>query len=408
MTQDPYADGVKSVENVAQFLSLTAEQVARLTHHNRIVEVNLPIQRDDGTIQLFTGFRAQHNNARGPYKGGIRFHPGVTQSEVKALSMWMTWKCAVADIPFGGGKGGVIVDPKSLSPKELEKLARAYSRAIAPVIGDDTDVPAPDVNTDPQIMEWMLSEYEAFIGRPAKATFTGKPIEKGGAEGRTEATGFGGVWVLEEILRSQNQSLSGQRIVIQGYGNVGSFFAQKAVSLGALVIGISDSKGGIVHEKGIDLAAAVEHKKQTGSFAGLEGSKTVGNEELLTTDCDILVPSALENVITVDNASAIKAKLIIEMANGPVTPEANSALFARGVNSVPDILANSGGVTGSYFEWLQNKQDEHWSKDEYLQKLEAKMKQATQVVVTFAKEKNLSLRDSAYAIAIKRVLEAMA
>jgi glutamate dehydrogenase/leucine dehydrogenase len=404
---DPYTDAVASVEAVIAALGLTAEQIALLTHHDRIIEVNLPIKRDDGSVQLFTGFRAQHNNARGPYKGGIRFHPGVTLSEVKALSMWMTWKCAVADIPFGGGKGGMIVDPRYLSQSELEKLARAYARVIAPIIGPDSDVPAPDVNTDPQIMEWMVSEYEAVVGHSSPAAFTGKPVERGGAAGRTEATGFGGVWVLEEFLKSANQNLSGKRIAIQGFGNVGSFFATKAVELGALIIAISDSKGAITNEAGIDISKASEHKKQTGSFAGFEGSRSMSNEELLAVPCDILVPSALEGVITPDNANAINAQVVVEMANGPVTPQATELLFQRGITCIPDILANSGGVTGSYFEWLQNKQSETWSKEDYFEKLQQKLSEATRAVIQKAAEKKISLRDGAYILAIERVLGAM-
>lgn len=403
---DPYEDAVASVQAVAAPLGLKPEQIARLTHHNRLTQVHLPIKLDDGTTVLFTGFRAQHNNARGPYKGGIRFHPGVSESEVKALSMWMTWKCAVADIPFGGGKGGVIVDPHALSKSELERLSRAYARAIAPIIGPDIDVPAPDVNTDPQIMEWMLSEYETVIGGPSPATFTGKPVEKGGAEGRTEATGFGGVWVLEEYLKNLGMTLLGKRIVIQGFGNVGSYFAAKSVEKGAIIVGLSDSRSAVVSMQGIDIVKAAEHKKATGSFAGFIGTQTVSNEELLSTDCDILVPSALEGVITPVNASSIKAKVIVEMANGPVTPEATALLFAREVTSIPDILANSGGVTGSYFEWLQNKSNERWNKEDYFTKLQEKLCSATRAVVQKALEKKCSLRDGAYIVAIERVLEA--
>ncbi|PWU23416.1 glutamate dehydrogenase, partial [Candidatus Cerribacteria bacterium 'Amazon FNV 2010 28 9'] len=370
---DQYTNAKRQLTEVASLLHLSDEVVAQLSVPDKLLTVSLPVRMDDGSTKVFTGFRSQHNNARGPYKGGIRFHQNVSESEVKALSMWMTWKCAVADIPYGGGKGGVIVDPSTLSESELERLSRAFAARIAVDIGEDVDVPAPDVNTDPKIMAWMIDEYAKVTGKSSVAVFTGKPIEKGGSEGRTEATGYGGVYVLNALVAKEKLKRKNVTIAIQGIGNVGSFFALKAKEEGYTVVALSDSKGAIVNEAGLDPQAVLEYKEKNRTLKGFPGAKEISNDELLLLKTTILVPSALENVITEANAAKLQCQYIIEMANGPVTPEADAILQKRNIISVPDVLANSGGVTVSYFEWVQNKKQEHWKKDDVLMKLQEKI-----------------------------------
>lgn len=404
---DPFSNALSQLEHIAQILQLPPNKQERLSAINRFTEVNLPIHMDDGTWRVFTGYRSQHNNARGPYKGGIRFHPGVTPSEVKALSMWMTWKCAVANIPYGGGKGGVIVDPKVISVRELEALSRAYARAISPVIGEDIDIPAPDVNTDPQIMAWMVDEYKKATGNDSTAVFTGKPVDAGGSHGRTEATGYGGVYVLDTVLGLEQKEAEGLRIVIQGFGNVGSYFAFLAYDRGYTIVGISDSRGAMYDENGINPYEAEKYKKQNGSFQGFANTRFLTNEELLLSPCDVLVPSALENVITENNASKIQATYVVEMANGPVTPKADEILFQRGILSIPDVLANSGGVTVSYFEWQQNKQKQQWSKEDVLTRLHETITNATQQSYQEMKRLNVNFRMGTYALAVSRVAIAL-
>lgn len=406
MTQDPFVEAVFELDRQALAAKIDPILVPLLKQHLRILTVTIPVRMDDGKIQLFTGFRAQHNNARGPLKGGIRFHPNVTLEEVKALSMWMTWKCALVDIPYGGAKGGVIVDPKKLSLTELERLARGYAIAIAPCIGETIDIPAPDVNTDPRVMEWMMTAYEEYLGHSARATFTGKPIESGGSEGRVEATGYGGVMVLQEYLRLIGESLTDKRIAIQGIGNVGSFFALQAQNMGARIVALSDSSGAIQDPAGLDVAAILDHKRAGGSIRTF--GTTITQEQLFALPCDILVPSALEGVITAENAATVQAPLIVEMANGPVTNEALALLTARGAVAIPDILANSGGVTASYFEWCQNMKLEHWTKDAVLDALREKLVSATRAVHQRSSEDASTLREAAYALALSRVAEATA
>jgi len=360
---------------------------------------------DSGELKMFTGYRSQHNNALGAYKGGIRFHPNVSESEVKALSMWMSWKCAAVDLPLGGGKGGIIVDPKNLSTSELEKLSRGYVGAIYEIIGEDRDVPAPDVNTDGRIMQWMLAEYESLLGKKSPATFTGKPISAGGSEGRTEATGYGGVYVLQALLSREAKSAP-QTIAIQGYGNVGYHFAELAFDLGHKIIALSDSQGGIFNSDGIDPRMAMAYKEKTGHLAGHAGAQEITNEDLLELEADVLVPSALENVITADNAAKVKAHYIIEMANGPVTPDADKILFEKRIISVPDIVANAGGVTVSYFEWWQNKHSERWSKQDVLEQLKSKITKAFMDSYDKMRKLQVPLRTAAYAIAVERVAQA--
>jgi len=444
--ENPFLNAQEQLEKVAKYLDISADFLEVLKVPQKVLEVNIPVKMDNGKIRVFKGFRSQHNNALGPYKGGIRFHPGVTKEEVMALSIWMTWKCGVAGIPFGGGKGGVIVDPKELSEGELERLSRGYVRAIAPVIGARVDVPAPDVGTNGKIMEWMVEEYKKIYNNDKNykiykdneilATFTGKPVELGGSLGREQATGRGGVYVLQALLdklnpkskyrtpkqyQNSNDKNSKQdfefpasnfvlpqpvRIAVQGIGNVGYWFAKIAQEAGFEIVAISDSKGAIMG-KIEDVKAVKEYKEKTGSVVGFPGTKPITSHELLTTDCDVLVPAALENVITAENADKIKAKIIVEMANGPTTPEADEILNKKGVIIVPDVLANSGGVTVSAFEWEQNMKGEKWDERRVNERLEKTITEAFEKVWKIKEEKNVDLRQSAYILAVDKVAKAM-
>jgi len=413
-----YLSQIKKVDKVLKFEPWVKE---RLKKPQKTIEVNFPVKMDNGETRMFRGFRVQFNNSRGPFKGGIRFHPQVDFAEIKALAAWMAIKCAVADIPFGGAKGGVMVDPKKLSENELKRLSKGYVRAIYQEIGPDLDVPAPDVNTNPKIMGWMVDEYTKVQSAKCKAqnylaAFTGKPIDKGGSEGRVEATGVGGVIVvatLAQKLKFKNEKL---KIAIQGFGNVGYHFAYFAKEAGFKIIAVSDSQGGVFVPQGLDPLATLKCKKESGQVAGcycvgsvcdLSFGRPISNQELLELPVDILVPAALENVITQENAAKIKAKAIIEMANGPVTTEADEILAKRGIMTVPDVLANSGGVTVSYFEWLQNKKGEHWTKEKVNRKLKTKITKAFNDVWKESQERQISLRDAAYILAIQRIIKAM-
>jgi glutamate dehydrogenase/leucine dehydrogenase len=394
-----------------------------LSQPQRILNVTIPVTMDDGTVKIFQGYRVQFNNARGPYKGGIRYHPQVSLDEVKALSFWMTMKCAVADLPLGGSKGGIIVDPKLLSAGELERLSRGYLRAIADCIGPDKDVPAPDVNTNGVIMGWMTDElFEVNKAKTKKekqylrATFTGKALKDGGSEGREEATGLGGLYVLQTILK--HHKLGGKKLTaaVQGFGNVGYNVAKFLIDAGIKVVAVSDSKGGILVPDGVNPALTLDCKKKHGYLAGcycsgsvcdLKKGKPITNAELLELPVDILVPSALENVITSQNASKIKAKVVLEMANGPTAPEADAILYMRGIPVIPDVLSNSGGVSVSCFEWEQNLKGQHWTKKAVNTKLKAKMeKEATNVWLASKKYKT-DLRTAAFFVALTRILKAV-
>lgn len=404
---NPFQTAKEQLMKASEVADIDIAFVERLLAVDRYVEVSIPIQMDDGSQKIFTGFRSQHNNRRGPYKGGIRFHPQVNLDEVRALSFWMTFKNAVVDVPFGGGKGGVIVDPKQLSETELEKLSRRYVQKTFPILGPTTDVPAPDVNTNGVIMSYMRSEYEKIAGTPAPGAFTGKPIENGGSEGRTEATGFGGGVVLRSAIDARLIDVSkGATIAIQGFGNVASHFAEAIEGLNLKIVAVSDSKGGIYSESGFDISALEHHKKETGALRDFPGAKNITNEELLELPVSILVPSALENVLTEENAERVKAMLILEMANGPTTLEADAIFAKNKVIVLPDILANSGGVATSYFEWYQNMHDEKWTKAEVLSKLEEKMKTAFDGVLNMAKKHHTTLRNGAYILAARRIAEA--
>lgn len=403
---DPFQNSIEHVSKAGDLLNLTAEEIKQLAFPKRLVTVHFPVLMDSGEIKIFTGFRSQHNDARGPFKGGLRFSPEVTESEVKALSSWMTWKCAVADVPFGGGKGGVIVDTKTLSKTEIEKLSRAFIRAIADCIGEHKDVPAPDMYTNGEIMDIMLDEYKKVTGSSSNAIFTGKTLSNGGSEGRTEATGFGGAKVLETLAKKIPLIAKDTKIAIQGIGNVGEYFALFAHELGFVITALSDSKGGIYRETGLDPKEVLAYKKANGTLNGFPDASFVTNEELLTLPVDVLVPAALENVINEQNADKIQARFVIEMANGPVTPEADAVFKEKKIISVPDILANSGGVTVSYFEWYQNVNNEKWTKDEVLKKLEEKIVAAFEATWNMMLEKQVDMRTGAYLLAIDKVYRA--
>ncbi|NIA03865.1 MAG: glutamate dehydrogenase [Nitrospiraceae bacterium] len=382
------------------------EPIEILKYPRRILEVHFPVKMDDGTIKYFKGYRIQYNNALGPTKGGIRFHPNVSLDEVESLAFWMTFKCAIANIPYGGAKGGVVVDPKKLSQNELEKLSRAYIRAIHPVIGINIDIPAPDVYTNPQIMSWMMDEYEQIKGEHAPGMLTGKPIALGGSQVRGYSTALGGSYVVDELAKTYNLSSSNMKIAIQGFGNAGSYLAKILYENGYVIVAASDSKAGVYNEKGLDINKLIEHKAKTGSVKGFSGSKEITNSELLELDVDLLIPAALENQINEKNVDNIKARYIVELANGPVNHYADNKLTEKGTIIVPDILSNAGGVIVSYFEWVQNRMGYYWTEEEVKEKLQSKMTTAFKAMLNFSREHGLSLRKSAYAIAMKRILEA--
>lgn len=388
---------------------LIKRDISDLKVPQKIIKGKISITLDTGKKKNFFAIRVQHNNARGPYKGGVRFHPRVNEDEVKALALLMTLKCAAIDIPFGGGKGGVAVDPRVLSENELKRLSVAYAEFITPYIGPRIDVPAPDVNTDGKIMSWMLSAYEAKTDKKAPATFTGKPLEIGGSLGRTEATGRGGVEILKEYVRSLKLKKSGLKIAIQGIGNVGYWFGKLARKEGFKVVAISDSSGGVYKESGVDVEKLLKFKDKYGSLeeaSKKENLKTISNEKLLTLPVDVLVPAALEGVINGGNMKSIKAKVVIEMANGPTTAEAEDYLVSKKVDIIPDILANAAGVMVSYFEWLQNLENKKWSLKKVNQKLKEKMAKSFKEIQKIVNEKHISYRKAAYFLAVKRIIDA--
>jgi glutamate dehydrogenase/leucine dehydrogenase len=403
----PYQNAIKQLESVAKQINIDKKILEQLKSPDKVIRADLKVKMDDGKFKTFKAFRSQHNKARGVYKGGIRFHPGVTEDEVKALSIWMTWKCSVVGLPFGGSKGGVVCNPKEMSEAELERLSRAYIRAIYRHIGPKKDVPAPDVNTNAQIMDWMRDEYEKLIGKKAAGVITGKSVEKGGSLGRTEATGLGGFYILEQLAKVRRLKKRQTRIAVQGYGNAAYWFCYFADKAGYKIVAVSDSKGGIYKAGGIKPEELMVHKQKTGSVVGFEGSKKISNEELLELKVDILAPAALENVITKENAGRVKAKYIIELANGPVTPEADEILHRKGIIAVPDVLANAGGVTVSYFEWVQNNMGYYWEEKEVYSKLKKIMDKAFNEVWQVYKKKKVIMRMAAYILAVNRVVTAM-
>lgn len=409
---NPWLRAQKQLRKIAEKIDLDQALFSRLIEPDRIVTVALPVTLDDGQIKVFTGYRVQHNNILGPFKGGLRYHPNVDMAEVKALAFWMTMKCAVVDVPFGGGKGGITVDPRMLSQNELESLSRVFATRLAPVIGPEIDVPAPDVNTTPQIMSWIMDEYAKVTGNASKAVITGKPISDGGSQGRTEATGLGGVYVLLQMLKNLNINPSGLTVAVQGIGNVGYHAAYFLEKEGFKVIAISDSKEAIHVPGGLNPEKTLKCKKDRGMLSNcycvgeicdIKGGTIISNEELLELPVDILVPAALENVIVSENAGKIKAKIILELANGPVTEDADELLNKKGITVIPDILANAGGVCTSYYEWYQNMHNETWQKDEVFDKLKQQMERVTDEVFHTSRQHNVSLRDGAYILALKRL-----
>jgi glutamate dehydrogenase (NAD(P)+) len=402
---NPYQIAVEQFMQAADRLHLDDGLKQILAHPKRELTVHFPVRMDDGSYRVFTGYRVQHSLTRGPAKGGIRYHQDVTLDEVKALAMWMTWKCATVGIPYGGGKGGVIIDPKQHSISELERLTRRFAAEISPIIGPEIDIPAPDVNTNAQTMAWFMDTVSMLRGYPIPGLITGKPIAVEGSLGRNEATARGLQYVVREAVKTRGMSLEGARVVVQGYGNAGAIAARLLGEDGAKIIAVSDSRGGIHNTSGIDPVGALRHKQEHGSLSGFGGSDDVTNEELLEIECDILVPAALESVITVHNADRIKTKMIAEAANGPTTPEADRVLYEKGIMVLPDILANAGGVTVSYFEWAQNIQGYYWAEDEVNQKLERVMRRSFQDVFETADNNTVDMRTGAYMLAISRVAE---
>ncbi|MBW2980412.1 Glu/Leu/Phe/Val dehydrogenase [Candidatus Woesearchaeota archaeon] len=370
--------------------------------------VSIPVKMDDGKIKIFKGFRVQYNNMHGPTKGGIRFHPEETIETIRALAAWMTWKCAVVDIPFGGAKGGVICNPKELSKKELEALSRGYIRALARFIGPKVDIPAPDVYTNEQIMAWMFDEYSKIVGHNEPAVITGKPVDLGGSLGRGEATARGGLITLEQAAKHFDVNLNGASVAIQGFGNAGYNAAILFDRLfGGKICAISDSKGAIFNEKGLDPKAVLKHKKKTGSVVGFQGAKRINSERLLSLNVDVLIPAAIENVITRGNARKVRASIILELANGPTTPEADEILYKRNIFVIPDFLCNAGGVTVSYFEWVQNNSGEVWSEEKVYNELQKKMKDAFNKVLNTSLKHKVNMRTAAYIVAIGHIADIM-
>ena len=401
-------NALKSLDEAAEILNIDPNIHEVLRQPKRVVVVSVPIKRDDGSIKVFTGVRVQHTNARGPYKGGVRYYPSVDVEEVTALAMLMTWKCAVVDLPYGGAKGGVACNPKELSKNELERITRRYTAMIYEVIGPYVDIPGPDVYTDAQTMAWMVDTYSQMRGVLTPEVATGKPVSLYGSLGRHDATSRGLVYTVKEFMKTVNKPLKDARIAIQGYGNVG-YNAAKILhdEYGAKIVAVSDSKGGIYSEKGLIPQKVMEHKEKTGSVVGFNGAKQITNEEVLTTPCDILIPAALENAVTKQIAEKINASAVAEGANGPTTPEADKVLKERGIVVIPDILANAGGVTVSYFEWVQNLKRETWTLEEVHAKLEAKMVKGFRDVLEASRKYEVTMRQAAMAVAVQKVAEAI-
>jgi glutamate dehydrogenase (NAD(P)+) len=409
MTEElnPFKITQRQLDEAAKHMKLDPVIHAKLREPLRILEVDIPVKMDDGSTKNFKGFRVQYNDALGPFKGGIRFHPQETIDTVKALSAWMTWKCAAAGLPYGGAKGGVICNPKEMSKAELEKLSRGYVRALVKFIGPDKDIPAPDVYTDSQTMAWMLDEYEKIAGGHRPSMITGKPIALGGSLGREAATGNGAAFMVREAAKHLKLNLKGATVAVQGFGNVGKFAALGLAKMGAKIVAVSDSQGGIYSDKGLNLDAVMNHKIETGSVVDFPGTKKVTNEELLELTVDVLVPAALENVITEKNAGKIKAKILAEAANGPTTPDADHILVKNNVFVIPDFLCNAGGVTVSYFEWVQGNQGYWWTEEEVNTKLDKVMTGAFKALAETAAKEKVNNRIAAYILAIRRVADAM-
>ncbi len=406
-TLNPFEIAQKQIKSACDKLNADPAVYEILKNPMRVLEVSFPVKLDNGTVKTFTGYRSQHNNAVGPFKGGLRFHPAVTRDEVKALSTWMTFKCSVAGIPYGGGKGGMAIDPKEYSTAELERISRGFAKAISPLIGEKIDIPAPDVNTNGKIMSWMVDEYEGVVGHSAKGVFTGKPLEFGGSLARTEATGYGVHLAAKKALTKLGKEVAGSTYAVQGFGNVGYYTAYYAHKDGAKILAISNSKTIIYNENGIDMEAVIKEVEATGRVANNGYGKEITNAELLELEVDVLAPCALENQITSENADRIKAKVITEGANGPTTPEADEILYKKGIVVIPDILANAGGVVVSYFEWVQNLQGYYWSFEEVQQKEDTVLSNAFEDVWAISEEFKVDLRNAAYMSSIRKIEQAM-
>jgi glutamate dehydrogenase/leucine dehydrogenase len=403
---NPFKIAQQQFERAADCLELDESMRQILKNTKRQLVVSIPVKMDGGDVKVFEGYRVQHNIARGPAKGGIRFHPNVSLDEVKALASWMTWKCATVNIPYGGGKGGVICDPKSMSRDELERMTRRYAFEIAPIIGPDRDIPAPDVYTDEQTMAWIMDTISMVRGHTELGVVTGKPVSLGGSAGRGEATARGALYTLREACRVKGLSLKDARVAVHGFGNAGGHVARLVAADGARVVALCDSRSGVANEQGIDVQAALRFKAETKGLKGLANASEIGCEDVLEVDCDILLPSALENSITLGNVERVKAKIIAELANGPTTPAADRVLADRGVFLVPDILANAGGVTVSYYEWVQNQYNYFWTEDRVNESLEQTMRKAFGDVHAKAQQFDTDMRTGAYILAVGRVAEA--
>jgi glutamate dehydrogenase (NAD(P)+) len=403
---NPYEVAMAQFDKAAQYLDIEPGIHDMLRTPKRELIVNFPVHMDDDSIQMFTGYRVHHSTVRGPTKGGIRYHPAVTLDEVRALASWMTWKCAVMDLPFGGAKGGVVVDPKQLSVHELENLTRRYASEISVLMSPEGDIPAPDVNTNPQIMAWIMDTYSMHRGYSTPAVVTGKPLEIGGSVGRNEATGRGVMFTVKKAAQHLGLPIHGATVAIQGFGNVGAIGGYLLQDEGAKIVAVSDSRGGIYNPNGLDVRAVLSHKQRTGSVVEFPGTDGVTNAELLTLDVDVLVPSALEGAITATNAPHIQARIVAEGANGPTTPEADAILYDKGVMVIPDILANAGGVTVSYFEWVQGLQFFFWEEQQINELLYRHMERAFEEVLQIHRDRKVDMRVAAYILAIRRVYQA--
>src|SRR5712691_731705 len=403
---NPFRIAQIQFDMAAEYLKLDLGLRQVLRTPKRILEVSVPTKMDNGQVKVFTAFRVQHNVARGPAKGGIRYHPNVTLDEVKALAAWMTWKTATVNIPYGGAKGGIICDPKRMSKAELERMTRRYASEILPIIGPDKDIPAPDVYTDSQTMAWIMDTYSMMVGHSTLGVVTGKPVSIGGSVGRHEATARGCLFIAEEACKARKMPLRGATVAVQGFGNAGSIAARLFAEKRAKIVAISDSRGGVTNPRGIDPIKALRYKERSGTVVGMPGASRISNDDLLTMKCDILVPAALENVITLHNADLIKAKIIAEAANGPTTPHADEVLARRGIFVLPDILANAGGVTVSYFEWAQDLQGLFWDETEVNLRLQKVMQRAFSDVYETMRKYHVHSRAAAYILAIGRVAEA--
>jgi len=406
-TLNPLESAQQQIKRAVDLLTLDPAVYEILKEPTRVLAVSIPVRMDDGHVTTFIGYRSQHTDVVGPAKGGVRFHPQVTMDEVKALSMWMTIKCAVLGLPYGGGKGGVVCDPREMSDRELQQLSRAYIQAIAEFVGPEKDIPAPDVNTNPRIMGWMMDEYSRIKGYNAPGLITGKPMVLGGSAGRGEATGRGAVITIREAAKRLGLDLKGATAAVQGFGNVGSNTAKLLHEMGVKVVAINDVMGGAYNATGIHIPEALEYSRAHKTVAGMPGTTPLTTDQLLTLDVDVLVPAALENQVNMGNVAGIQAKIVCEAANGPTTPEASRVLEEKGIFVIPDILANAGGVTVSYFEWVQNMMHFYWPEDEVNDKLERMMVSAFKHVYNMKETRGVDMRDAAYMVAIERVAEAM-